>query len=180
MVTSRCKLSRVFVCGLLLAQYAAAAPAVWPSAPLPPADAEQVDANQFLSAAQLRDWQVDLDRRGLRATGSAAHEGYVDALAQLLRAAGVKDVRFEALPMRRWTARRWSIDIVGGPSAGAVPAAAYVPYSGSTPPAGITAPLVTLPADKAQDGTLAGKIVLFDVPAINLPMGFFLKQALFT
>jgi hypothetical protein len=82
--------------------------------------------------------------------------------------------------MRLWTPRRWSIDIVGGPSAGAVPAAAYVPYSGSTPAAGITAELVTLPADKAQDGTLAGKIVLFEVPTIKLPMGFFQKQALFS
>jgi hypothetical protein len=178
-VTRHCKLSRVFVCGLLLAQFAAAAPAGWPSARLSAADARQVDANQFLSAGQFRDWQVDLDRRGLRATGSAAHEDYVDELARRLRAAGVKDVRFEALPMRRWTARRWSIDVVGGPSAGAVPAAAYVPYSGSTPAAGIIAQLVTLPADKAQDGALAGKIVLFKVPTIKLPMGFFQKQALF-
>jgi hypothetical protein len=179
-VKNRSTVSGVFLCALLLARYAGAAPAGWPAAPLPPADAQQVDANQFVSADQLRDWQVDLDRRGLRATGSDAHEGYVDELARRLRAAGVKDVHFEALPMRRWTARRWSIDIVGGASAGALPAAAYVPYSGSTPPAGISAELATLPADKAQDGTLAGKIVLFEVPTIKLPMGFFQKQALFS
>ena len=118
-MTSRCKGFRVFACGWLFAQSAGAVPAGWPSAPLSPADAQQVDANQFLSTGQLRDWQVDLDRRGLRATGSVAHEDYVDELARRLRAVGVKDLRFEALPMRRWTPRRWSIDIVGGPSAGA-------------------------------------------------------------
>jgi hypothetical protein len=178
-VTINRRLCRVLACGFMLAKCASAAPAGWPSARLAPADAEQIDANQFLSAGQLRDWQIDLDRRGLRATGSAAHEEYVDELARRLRTAGVKDVRFEALPMRRWTARRWSIDLIGGPSAGPVSTAAYVPYSGSTPAAGITAELVTLPADKAEDGTLAGKIVLFEVPTIKLTMGFFQKQALF-
>jgi PA domain len=167
------------MCGLLLARYAGAAPAGWPTASLPPGDAQQVDANQFLSADQLREWQVDLDRRGLRATGSAAHEGYVDELARRLRAAGVKKVHFEALPMRLWTARRWSLDVVDAPG-GSVPAAAYVPYSGSTPTAGVTAELVSLPADKALDGTLAGKIVVFDLTSIKLPMGYFQKQALFS
>lgn len=170
----------ILLCGLLLAQYSSAAPAGWPSGQLPPADSQQIDANQFLPARQLRDWQVDLDRRGLRATGNAAHEGYVDELARLLRAAGVKDVRFEALPMRRWTAQRWSLDVLDGASAGAVPTAAYVPYSGSTSADGVTAPLVPLPADKTQDGALAGKIVIFDLPKVKLTMGYFMKQALYS
>jgi hypothetical protein len=188
MLTRRTARSGILVCGLMLAQYTGAAPAGWPSAPLPSADAQQVDATQFLPAKQLRDWQVDLDHRGLRATGSAAHEGYVDELARRLRAAGVKDVRFEALPMRRWTAEHWSLDIVdgaqpgslSGSQPGAVPVAAYVPYSGDTPATGVTAPLITLPKDKAQDGTLAGKIVVFDLPKIPLTMGYFMKQALFS
>jgi PA domain len=176
-MTNRSSACGVFLCGLLLTPYAGAAPG-WPSARLPPAAAQQVDAAQFLPAQQLRDWQVDLDRRGLRATGSAAHEGYVDELARLLRTAGVKDVRFEALPMRRWTATHWTLDIVG--SADPVAAAAYVPYSGSTPAHGVTAPLVTLPADKAADGALAGKIVLFDLPKVPLTIGYFMKQALYS
>ncbi|HEX4153596.1 MAG TPA: L-rhamnose/proton symporter RhaT [Steroidobacteraceae bacterium] len=166
--------------GNYLSAMASPVPADWPSAPLSAADARQVDANQFLPAGQLREWEIDLDRRGLRATGSAAHEAYVDELARRLRAAGVRDVRFEALPMRRWTARRWSLDLVGGASAGAIPAAAYVPYSGSTPETGITAPLVALPGDGAADRTLAGKIVVFDLPKVKLTMGYFLKQALFS
>jgi hypothetical protein len=170
----------ILLWGSLLPQFAGAAPAGWPSGRLQPADAQQVDAKQFLPARQLRDWQVELDRRGLRATGSPAHEGYVDELARLLRVAGVKDVRFEALPMRRWTAQRWSLDIVDGASAGAVPAAAYVPYSGSTSADGVTAPLVALPADKTQDSALAGKIAIFDLPRVKLTLGYFTKQALYT
>jgi hypothetical protein len=179
-LTKSSTLSGVLLWGLLLAQYAGAAPADWPSRRLRPADAQQIDATQFLSTRQLRDWQVDLDRRGLRATGSPAHEGYVDELARLLRVAGVKDVRFEALPMRRWTAQHWSLDILNGASAGAVPAAAYVPYSGSTSADGVTAPLVALPADKTLDGALAGKIVIFDLPKVKLTFGYFMKQALYT
>ncbi len=173
-------LSGIILSGLVFAQLAGASPAGWPSGALPSRDAQQVDAAQFLSARQLHDWQVDLDRRGLRATGSPAHEEYVDELARRLRAAGVKDVRFEALPMRRWTAQHWSLDIAKGAGAEAVPTASYVPYSGSTSAAGVTAELVMLPEDKTQDAVLAGKIAVFEAPAISLPIGYFMKQALFT
>ena len=62
----------------------------WPGAALPASDAATVDAQQFIAASQLRDWGVDLDRRGLRATGSPAHEAYIDELYRRLRAAGVR------------------------------------------------------------------------------------------
>lgn len=152
----------------------------WPDARLGAAAAQQVDATQLVPDAQLRAWQADLDARGLRATGSAAHEAYVTELHRRLRAAGVKDLRYETLQMQRWSVDRWSLDVLDGPAAGPVPTAAYVPYSGVTPADGIRAPLVTMPKDRAQDAGMAGKIVVFDMPKVPLTIGYFMKYALFS
>ena len=121
----------------------------WPSAALSAADATTVDPQQFLSAAQLQSWQVDLDNRGLRATGTNAHENYIDALYQRLAAAGVKQLSFEAVPLMRWAIDSWSLDIVDGASAGAVATAAYIPYAGVTPANGVVAPLIYLSSKTA-------------------------------
>ncbi|MDB5419293.1 MAG: hypothetical protein JWP50_2712 [Phenylobacterium sp.] len=151
-------------CGTAVAAGQGRERVAWPKAALKAAAAVKVDGAQFLSTAQLRRWQVDLDRRGLRATGGPAHERYVAALYQRLKAAGVREVYFEPVQLDRWTANTWSLEIVGGAHPGPVPAASYIPYSGVTPPAGITAPMVYLPPGAKPDGSLAGKIVVFDVP----------------
>jgi hypothetical protein len=81
----------------------------WPEGRLTARDAVRVEESQFMSVRQFRSWQAALDRigpanqKGLRATGSAAHEGYVDDLHEDLRRAGVERLRFEKVPMRRWT-----------------------------------------------------------------------------
>lgn len=152
-------------CGSAVAAEQGREPVVWPKGALKAEAAVKVEGSQFLSTAQLRRWQVDLDRRGLRATGGAAHEGYVDALAQRLKAAGVRDVHFEPVKLDRWTADTWSLEIVGGPRPGPVPAASYIPYSGVTPAAGVTAPMAYLPSGAKPDGSYAGKIVVFDIPS---------------
>lgn len=138
----------------------------------------KVDEAQFLPAAQLKQWQIALDERGLRATGNAAHEGYIDELHARLSAAGVAQLRFEPVPLTRWSTDQWSLDVVGGASAGPVNVAAYIPYSGQTPPTGITAPLVVYSADAADAGSLAGKIVLFKVPKAPITVGVFKSVSL--
>ncbi|MDB5988493.1 MAG: hypothetical protein JWR16_3546 [Nevskia sp.] len=146
----------------------------WPSAALSADNAVTVDPQQFLSAAQLQNWQVDLDHRGLRATGTTAHENYIDALYQRLAAAGVKQLSFEAVPLMRWAVDSWSLDIVGGASAGAVATAAYIPYAGVTPANGVTAPLVYLSSKTTPSSSNAGgKIVLFDVPLSSVKIAEF-------
>jgi hypothetical protein len=141
----------------------------WPKTALPSAAAVKVDGAQFLSTAQLRRWQVDLDRRGLRDTGGPAHERYVSALYRRLKAAGVRQVYFEPVKLDRWTVDSWGLEIVGGAHAGPVPVGSYIPYSGATPPAGVTAPMVYLPPGAKPDASLAGKIVVFDVPSFAVP-----------
>jgi hypothetical protein len=164
---------------LLLAMDGAVAAGAWPRGALDAEAAVNVDARQFVSADQLRDWQVDLDLRGLRATGDAAHERYVDELHRRLREAGVRDLRYESAPLRRWTVRDWALAVDGGPQAGPVPTAAYVPYSGSTPAEGMTAPLILLGVESAVDpAAVAGKIVLFELPNPPASMAFFTSRAL--
>ena len=118
----------------------------WPSGHLTAPDAIRVKRSQFMPVGQFRAWNYELDRlgpsnqKGLRATGSPAHEGYIDELHDLLRRAGVKHVHFDPVPMTRWTTAHWSLDLLGGPSVGPVRTASYIPYSGHTPAHGVSAP----------------------------------------
>jgi hypothetical protein len=70
-----------------------------------------IDPAWFTSLDQLTRWQQDLDRRGLRATGSPEHAAYVEDLTHRLIEAGVSDVRLEAIPLRRWTATRAQLEV---------------------------------------------------------------------
>jgi TAT (twin-arginine translocation) pathway signal sequence len=141
----------------------------WPHKQLTARDAVKVNKHQFMPVRQFRRWNEKLDsigpanQLGLRATGSRSHERYVDDLRDLLDRAGVKHLRFENVPMDRWMTDTWSFDLVDGSAAGPVRAASYIPYSGSTPPQGVTAPLVRVPAGTTPAaGSLTGKIAVFD------------------
>ena len=130
--------------------------------------ARSVDADRFLPIEQLAEWQRILDERGLRATGSPAHEAYVADLAERLAAVGVQDVRLEPVAMRRWTPVRWTLefaDDTSGESDREVPLVSYVAYSGSTGPEGAIGPLSTEP--------VTGAVGLVDIPVIGMAAGDF-------
>ncbi|MFD8110310.1 hypothetical protein [Streptomyces microflavus] len=105
--------------------------------------ARSVDANRFLSVEALTRWQQALDDRGLRATGSPAHADYIGDLARRLSEVGVADVALEAVPMRRWDARRWGLRLDGSDTE--VSVVSPVPYSGHTRADGVTGPLTWEP-----------------------------------
>jgi hypothetical protein len=131
----------------------------WPAAAAAP--------QEFMSSALLRERQQALDDIGLRATGTSVHHQYADGLAARLESVGVRDVRTEPVPLRRWQPGEVALDVLEGTNAGPVRVAAYVPYSGQTPAAGIESPLALVAATPAP-GSLAGKIALFDVAEIPL------------
>ena len=156
----------------------------WPQAKLTARDAVRVRPSQFMPTAQFRAWNTALDKlgpanqKGLRATATSAHEGYIDDLAADLERAGIDRSFFSGLHMQRWTTATWSLDVVDGPGAGPVRTAAYINYSGQTPADGVTAPLAlvedgTTPAP----GSLAGKIAVFDVPTSPVTYGTFTALA---
>src|SRR6476659_1706455 len=135
--------------GSLLEPWDALGATRWPKGQLGAHDAVRVRESQFMPASQFRAWNKALDRvgpanqKGLRATGSRAHEHYVD------------DLRFESVPMRRWTTTRWSLDLLAGPAAGSVRTASYIPYSGQTPPQGVVGPLAFVePGSTPAPGSL--------------------------
>lgn len=148
-----------------------------PAGALPPQAAVEVDRTQFYPEARLRAWQEDLDRRGLRDTGSPAHEAYVDALYERLREAGVADLYFEPVAMTRWAARRWSLELADG--ADRIPTAGYIPYSGSTGAQGLVAPIRYLPVGRRPDRSVAGSIVVVELPRPSLTSDFFHAMALY-
>jgi hypothetical protein len=147
-----------------------AAGARWPSARLRARDAMRVDQSQFMSAGELLEWHRELDALGLRATGSAVHEHYIDTLHERLARAGVARLRFEQVPHQRWLAQRWSLCVSNQP----VPTASYIPYSGGTAAGGVSGPLVVVdPQAPPARGSLRGKIALFSLPQQPLTFGAF-------
>lgn len=164
---------------------------VFPKGSLPPEAATTVDESEFLSTRLMREWHAGLDTLGNRPTGSPAHESYIDWLYAKLAKAGVKDLHFEDVEMEQWAASSWSLAVSeDGETFEPVSAATYVPYSGSTPPEGLTAELEYLaPAQiyGLMTGALSfaelapsfyGKIVLVDLPVLPLTSAFFLSQAI--
>jgi Peptidase family M28 len=152
----------------------------WPDGRLGARDAIRVKQSQFMPLNQFRAWTAALDdlgpvdQKGLRATGTPAHEGYIDELHNLLDRAGVKGLHFDRVPMIRWTTGRWALQLLDGPGAGPVKTASYVPYSGRTSAQGVVGPLVNVDvANPPARGSLAGKIAVVDVTIQVVPESFF-------
>ena len=77
-------------------------------------------------------------------TGSDAQKTWVSQLAAELTAAGVQDVTTPPFTFTQWTPTDWSLTVQNGSQQGNIKVAGYVPYSGSTPPGGVTGPLTYL------------------------------------
>jgi len=122
-----------------------------------------------VGADQLSAWNEKLASFGVRLTGSRGHAQYVDWLADKFEQTGLK-VNRDRLTFTRWAPKRWALEVGGAP----VDVAFYWPYSGVTPPSGITAPLAYLgvsPLDAALWATARGKIAVVEVATPPLPIG---------
>ena len=146
----------------------ASKPGPWPARALPANAAVTVDATQFLSRKQLVDWQYDLDDLLLRATGSPRHEAYIDVLHERLARAGVKQLRFEPVSLRQWSveAEHWGLEVLDGERPGVLTSAGYIPYSGVAPLSGISGRIAYLAPNTKPDASLAGKLVLVEMPKV--------------
>ena len=99
------------------------------------------------SIQELWAWEEHLVRFGTRYTGSPGHAAYVDWLAGQLSAIKGFTLRTDRLTFNRWLARHYGLRVsvpaaVG--ASGSVPVTYYYPYSGQTPPTGVTGSLVDL------------------------------------
>ena len=111
-------------------------------------------------------WEEQLVRFGTRYTGSPGHVAYVDWLAEQLSAVPGFSMRTDRLTFNRWLARDFALQVsvpatIG--RSGPVPLTYYYPYSGQTPPGGVTANLVDLGTYPPASGYTAA----FWAPARN-------------
>src|SRR5262245_31044522 len=86
--------------------------------------------------------QLWMAKLGPKYTGNAAHTTFVEFIAKELASAGLEIERLH-YTFPRWEAKRWELTVA--PAAGApfkVPVTSYFPYSGETPPSGVTGELV--------------------------------------
>ena len=108
--------------------------------------------------AEVWQWEEQLVGFGTRYTGSSGHAAYVDWLAGQLSAVPGFTMRTDRLTFSRWLARDFALTVSVQASAGRsgpVPLTYYYPYSGQTPPGGVTGRLVDLglyPLDPLASG----------------------------
>ncbi len=99
------------------------------------------------SLPEVWSWEQQLVQFGTRYTGSSGHVAYVDWLAGQLSAVPGFTMRTDRHTFSRWLARDFALR-VSVPStigrSGRVPLTYYYPYSGQTPPGGVTGTLVDL------------------------------------
>ena len=113
-------------------------------------------------------WQEQLVGFGTRYTGSSGHAAYVDWLAGQLSAVPGFRMQTDRLTFSRWLARDFALTVNVPASAGRsgpVPLTYYYPYSGQTPPGGVTGPLVDLGLYPVGNPVVSGYTEAFWAPA---------------
>ena len=124
----------------------------------------RVNPHWIVSEAEALEWHVEKARYGPTLTGSPSWQKFMASVENRLRQAGVVDLRRNEWDFARWHTSEWpddsgwSLEIDGQP----VRVASYGANSGSTDPAGITAPLL-LYDPRSPPGEMAGRIVVLPV-----------------
>jgi hypothetical protein len=123
-----------------------------------------------LTAATLQRWHESKAAGGPTFSGNPAWRAHVEWVEQALRARGVVALERDRFTYPRWwtaddrAAGDWRLTVDGAE----VPVASYWAYSGSTPDAGVTGPLVIYDEKRAAD-IVPGSIVAFGIPALGEP-----------
>jgi hypothetical protein len=124
---------------------------------------------RFMPAAdEIQNWHVFKDAGGPTFAGSPSWKRYMAFLEENFRASGLIDIKKDTFTYNRWftsderSRGDWTLAIDGKQ----FPVASYWAYSGSTPPSGITAPLVYYDQDNPPT-SIEGKIVVFDIPILS-------------
>ena len=113
-------------------------------------------------------WEEQLVGFGTRYTGSSGHAAYVDWLAGQLSAVPGFRMQTDRLTFSRWLARDFALTVSVPASvgrSGPVPLTYYYPYSGQTPPGGVTGRLVDLGLYPAGNPVASGYTEAFWAPA---------------
>ena len=134
-----------------------------------------IDASTFASTKQLRQMNAFEGSLGARPTASPAQTRFIDWLERRMKT--VPGVRTRSLPytVQRWDATNVTLSADGRD----IPIASVVPYAQPTPPQGVTAPVVVIPADREITAAeAAGRIVVRDWQPGSVPYSVFEQGAL--
>lgn len=128
-------------------------------------------ADLLPSQKELWDWQVWMAKLGPKYTGNHAHTAFVEFLASEFQKTGIEITR-DSYAFTRWDAKRCEIKVA--PKSGAafkVPFTSYYPYSGQTPPEGVSGELVEAgtPAEVKIPAQAQGKILFVESPVKPFP-----------
>lgn len=133
----------------------------------------------LVSEAVLERWQTYMVDLGPRYTGSDGLRRWHDFLAHQLAGAGL-DVQREPVDIDWNFHKAWSLRLEADGEVIELPVASYFPYSGSTGPDGVTAPVEDVGQGLITDFSLAdvdGKIAFFEVDMLPTTMGLFYANA---
>jgi len=116
---------------------------------------------------EMQEWHLFKDAGGPTFAGSPSWKRFMAFLEENFLAIGLIDITRDTFTYNRWftsddrNAGSWTLALDGKE----VPVASYWAYSGSTPPAGVTAPLVYYDQDNPP-ASIEGKIAVFDIPVL--------------
>ena len=111
------------------------------------------------SENEVWEQQLWMAKLGPKYTGNRAHTEFVEFLADGMTKLGL-DVARDRYTLPRWDARRW--ELRAGTPFGVT---SYFPYSGQTPAAGVSGPIVFAGTHPKVDlGGLQGKVALVECP----------------
>ena len=102
---------------------------------------------------------------GTRLTGSKGHADFINWLKSEISEMGIQ-IFSDPFYFRRWEEKRSSISIIEGDGRINIPVSSAYPYSGETPPEGITEELVYVKGLSDIPKT-KGKIAVFDIANVN-------------
>ena len=108
---------------------------------------DQTIVQSLLPSVELvRKRQVAADQfgNGFRVSANRAEIDYIHYLASQLRKIGATEVTEEPYTFTSWSPKTTKLSVVQGPTPGPVKVAYFIPSSGSTGPAGLTAPVTYL------------------------------------
>ncbi|NDL58293.1 hypothetical protein [Phytoactinopolyspora mesophila] len=112
-------------------------------------------------------WNDELAQTGSRLTGTAQHERFVDSLGERLESLGL-EVHRDTVRFTRWQPRRWDLRVSAAMTR-SLPVSSPFPYSGETPPEGVSGELVYCGGAPGSFEAAAGRIAIVEVRVPRIP-----------
>lgn len=125
------------------------------------------NVQDYVSTDMLRQEVETMNRFGVRLTGSAAHKNFVEYIRGQLRGMGL-EVYSDPYFFNRWEAKQASIVLHDMDRRIEVPVSSVFPYSGETPPGGVTGELVLLENQRVAYLKARGNIAVVRVNNLNV------------